>query len=62
MDIATGHVIATRPLPAAYGGPSGVVVSADNPPYVAEVDGPLILVVPEVGNPQVVEAFDMMIG
>jgi outer membrane protein assembly factor BamB len=62
MDIATGHVIATRPLPSFYAGPNGVVVSADSPPYVAEVDGPLVLVVPELGNPQVVEAFDMMIG
>lgn len=61
-DIATGHVITTRPLPAYYGGGSSVVVSVDDPPGVAAADGPMVLVTPEFGEPGAVEGFDMMTG
>lgn len=62
MDINTGHIIATRPLPAYYAGPSSVVVSADSPPGVAAVSGTTVLITPELGESPVVEAFDMMTG
>jgi outer membrane protein assembly factor BamB len=61
-DITTGRLISTRLLPSYYAGDSGVVVSVDTPPVVAATGGPMVLVAPEYGESDVVEAFDMMTG
>lgn len=56
-SMATGRVVAAEDLPAYYGGPEGVVVSADSPPGVPTVTRHEILVDPQSGETDVIEAF-----
>jgi outer membrane protein assembly factor BamB len=57
MDMITGQVTRSQPLPAYYGGASGVVTSVASPPGVAAVTGSTVLITPELGESDVVEAF-----
>jgi hypothetical protein len=62
MDLATGRVVVTMPLPSYYGGTGGVVVSLDSPPGVAAVTGSEVLITPQTSETDVLEAFDIMTG
>jgi len=57
LDVTSGRVLSTRPLPAYYGGDQGVVVSPSAPPSVAGVSGTDVFVNPGGGADGVVETF-----
>jgi hypothetical protein len=57
MDMATGRVASDQPLPAYYGGGTGVVVSVQSPSGVMAAGAGMVFVDPELYSNDVVEAF-----
>lgn len=60
LDLATGRTVDFAALPAYYGGPNGVVVSADDPPSVPAVAGGNAFVCPQTDETDVIEAIGLV--